>query len=133
MVSHKRNLKQANELWKGECLMLSLKTRNTIIRHRNRVTDIVHYVTTRKWKWVGHIARMKDNTSRWTIRSTEWQIQGVTSVGRPTRLWRGDTVWQQGAVGTRIAKDRERLRTLAGGGLLPAVEGHSLEQNRIDC
>ena len=42
---------------------------------------------------------------------------------------------QQGAVWTRIAKDRERWRTLAGeggregggGGLLPAVEGHSLE------
>ena len=32
---------------------------------------------------------------------------------------------QQGAVWTRIAKDRESWKT--GGGLLPAVEGHSLE------
>ena len=43
------------------------------------MTDIVQYVTSVKWKWVGHIARMKDN--RWTIRSTEWQIKGVRSVG----------------------------------------------------
>ena len=73
---------------------------------------------------VGHIARRKDN--RRTIRSTEWQIKGVRSVGRPKRHWRDDIVGQQGAVWTRAAKDRESWRT-PGGGLLPAVEGHSLE------
>ena len=40
-------------------------------------TDIVQYVTNAKWKWAGHIARMKEN--RWTIRSTEWQTEGVRS------------------------------------------------------
>ena len=69
---------------------------------------------------------MKDN--RWTIRSTEWQTEGVRSVRRPKRRWRDDIVGQQGAVWTKIAKDRERWKT--GGGLLPAVKGHSLEQNR---
>ena len=66
---------------------------------------------------------MKDN--RWTIRSTEWQTEGVRSVRRPKRRWSDDIVGQQGAVCTRIAKDRERWKT--GGGLLPAVEGHNLE------
>ena len=33
---------------------------------------------------------------------------------------------QQGAVWTRMAKDREKLED-SGGGLLPAVERHSLE------
>ena len=56
---------------------------------------------------------MKD--SRWTIRSTKWQIKDVRSVGRHKRRWRDDTVWQHGAVWTRIAKDRERWRTLAEG------------------
>ena len=70
---------------------------------RTRVADIV--INTR-WKWAGHMARMKDN--RWTIRSTEWQIKGVRSVGRPKRHWRDDVVGQQGAVWTRIEKDRER-------------------------
>ena len=39
---------------------------------------------------------MKDN--RWTIRSTEWQTEGVRSAGRPKRRWRDDIVGQQGAV-----------------------------------
>ena len=105
------------------------RIRNTIIRQRTRVTDIVQYVTNTKWKWAGHIARMKDN--RWTTRSTEWQIKGVRSAGRPTRRWRYDTVGQRGAVWTRIAKDRKMEDS--GRGLLPAVEGHSLEQNRIEA
>ena len=82
--------------------------------------------------------------NRWTIRSTEWQIKGVRTIG-PKSRWRDDIAGQQGAVWTRTAKDRERWRTLGqqgavwtrtakdreswrtGGGLLPAVEGHSLE------
>ena len=86
---------------------------NTIIRQSTRVTNILQYVTNTKWKWAGHIARMKDN--RWSTRTTEWQTKGVWSVGRPKRRWRDDIVGQQGAVWTRIAKDRERWRTLAEG------------------
>ena len=56
---------------------------------------------------------MKDN--RWTIRSTEWQIKGVRSVGRRKRRSTDDTVGQHRAVWTRIAKDRESWRTLAEG------------------
>ena len=66
---------------------------------------------------------MKDN--RGIVRSTEWQTEDVRSVGRPKRHGRDDIVGQQGAVWMRIAEDRERWKT--GGGLLPAVEGHSLE------
>ena len=55
--------------------MLNVKLKDririTTIRQRTRVTDIAQFVTNTKWKWAGHIARMKDN--RWTIRSTEWQ------------------------------------------------------------
>ena len=56
---------------------------------------------------------MEDN--RRTIRSAGWQIKGVDSVGRPEHHWRGDIVGQQGAVWTRIAKDRESWRALAEG------------------
>ena len=55
------------------------RIRNTIIRERTTVTDIVQYVTNTKWKWAGHIAQTKD--TRWT-RSTEWQIKGARLVGR---------------------------------------------------
>ena len=64
---------------------------------------------------------MKDN--RWTIRSTEWQIKGVRSVGRPKRRWRDDIVGQQGAVLT--SKGQRKLED-SGGGLLPALERLSI-------
>ena len=127
MVSHNSISKETrNKLTSYGMEMLNVKLkdriRNTTIRQRTRVTDIVQYVTNAKWKWAGHIALMKD--SRWAIRNTEWQTEGVRSVGRPKSRWRDDIVGQQGAVWTRIAKDREGWKT--GGGLLPAVEGHSL-------
>ena len=78
-----------------------------IIRQRTRVENIVQYVTNTKWKWAEHIAHVADNS--WLIRSTEWQIKGVISVGRD------DIVGQQAAVWTRIAEDRERWRTLVKG------------------
>ena len=56
---------------------------------------------------------MKDN--RWTTRSTEWQIKGVRSAERSKRLWRDDIVGQQGAVWMRIAKNKDRWKTLAEG------------------
>ena len=89
------------------------RIRNIISRPRTRVTDTVQYVTNTKLKWAGHNTQMKD--IRWTIRSTEWQIKGVRSVRRPKHHWRDDTVGQQGAAWTRIAKDRERWRTVAEG------------------
>ena len=54
--------------------------RNTIFRQITGVTDIVQYVTNRKWKWAEHIARMKDNI--WTIRNAQTQVKRLRSVGR---------------------------------------------------
>ena len=101
MVSRKsigKELEASQRVMESKMLNCKLKgtIRNTIIRQRTRVTDIVQYITNTKWKWAGHVARMKDN--RWTIRSTEWQIKGVRSVGKPKRRWRDDTVAQQGAL-----------------------------------
>ena len=89
------------------------RIRNSTIRQRARVTDIVQHVTNTKWQWAGHIARMKDN--RWTIRSIEWQTDGLRSAGRPKR----------GATRSGMDEDRERWKTV--GGIFPAVEGHSTE------
>ena len=41
------------------------------IRKRTKIIDIIEYTLKQKWKWAGHISRMKDN--RWTKRCTEWQ------------------------------------------------------------
>ena len=102
---------------------LKYRIRNTTIRQRTRVTDIVLYVTNTKWKWDGHITQMEDN--RWTIRSTEWQIEGLRSVESPKRRWRDDIVGQRCSV-DKESKGQRKLED-SGGGLLPAVEGHSLE------
>ena len=67
---------------------------------------------------------IRDN--RWTIRTTEWQVRkGRRPRGRPKMRWKDDIMKWQGATWTRTAKDRKKwLRTY--GGLLPAVEEHSL-------
>ena len=53
--------------------MLDLKLKDKIpcseIRKRTKVIDIIEYTLKQKWKWAGHIARLKDN--RWTKRCTE--------------------------------------------------------------
>ena len=63
------------------------RIRNTTIRQRTRVTDIVQYVTNTKWKWAGHIARMKDN--RWTIRSTDDRTDHRSEEGTRLKLQKG--------------------------------------------
>ena len=48
--------------------MLDLKLKDKIpcseIRKRLKNIDIIEYTLKQKWKWAGHIARLKDN--RWT-------------------------------------------------------------------
>ena len=48
--------------------MLDLKLKDKIpcseVRKRTKIIDIVEYTLKQKWKWAGHIARLKDN--RWT-------------------------------------------------------------------
>ena len=50
--------------------MLDLKLKDKIpcaeIRKRTKIIDIIEYTLKQKWKWAGHIARLKDN--RWTRR-----------------------------------------------------------------
>ena len=56
------------------------------IRKRTKTIDITEYTLKQKWRWAGHIARLKDN--RWTKRCTEWKLRrGKRSRGRPSRKW----------------------------------------------
>ena len=73
--------------------MLDLKLQDMIpcpeIRERTRIIDVTDDTLKQKWKWAGHIARMKEN--RWTKRCTEWQPRrGKRSRGRPSRGWQDD-------------------------------------------
>ena len=62
-------------------------------------------------------------------------LEDQNVVGRPKRRWKTKTVVCEttGTTDSGMDKDSKGQRKLedSGGGLLPAVEGHSVEQNRI--
>ena len=94
--------------------MLDLKLQDKIpcseIRKRTKIIDIIEYTLKQKWKWAGHIARMKDN--RWTKRCTEWRPRrGKRSRGRPSRRWQDNITRKEGTTWNRKATDREPPRT----------------------
>ena len=87
------------------------------IRKRTKIIDIIEYTLKQKWKWAGHIARLKDN--RWTKRCTEWQPRrGKRSRGRPSRRWQDDITEKEGTTWIRKATDRRRWKTLVEGYIL---------------
>ena len=42
-------------------------------KRQTKVDDILKIMTRAKWKWAGHVTRVKDN--RWTVRCTEMQVR----------------------------------------------------------
>ena len=101
--------------------MLDLKLQDMIpcsqIRKRAKIIDIIEYTLKQKWKWAGHIARMKDN--RRTQRCTEWQPRrGKRSRGRPSRRWQDDVTEKEGTTWIRKATDRRQWNTLMEGNIL---------------
>ena len=88
--------------------MLNLKLQDkmpcSVIRKRTKINDIVEYTLKQKWRWAGHIARMKDN--RWTKRCTDWQPRrGKRSRGRPSRRWQDDIASEEGTTWNRKATE----------------------------
>ena len=101
--------------------MLDLKLKDKIpcaeIRKRTKIIDTIEYTLKQKWKWAGHIARLKDN--RWTRRCTEWQPRrGKRSRGRPSRRWQDDITEKEGNTWIRKATDRQRWKTMMEGYIL---------------
>ena len=101
--------------------MFDLKLKDKIpcseIRKRTKIIDIIEYTLKQKWKWAGHIARLKDN--RWTKRYTEWQPRrGKRSRGRPSRRWQDDITEKEGTSWIRKATDRRQWKTLMEGYIL---------------
>ena len=110
-------LRTAQRAIEREMLDLKLKDKITCseIRKRTKIIDIIEYTLKQKWKWAGHIARLKDN--RWTKRCTEWQPRrGKRSRGRPSRRWQDDITEKEGTTWTD------------DNGRHPAVDGQSLDE-----
>ena len=84
-------------------LNISLTDRKTNIwiREQTKVKEILDIIKEMKWRWAGHVARMKDN--RWTVRVTEWTPRyGKRKRGRPSTRWRDEVE----RVGENIAWNR---------------------------
>ena len=63
----------------------------------------------RKWKWAGHIVRMKGN--RWTKRCTKWQTRrGKRSRGRPSGRWQDDIAKKGGNTWNRNKQTEDNGR-----------------------
>ena len=75
-----------------KCLRWILKIRwpyvvsNEEILKRTKVMKISDEVKTRRWKWIGHVLRMKDDNNCLTALS--WKHEGRRKVGRLRTTWR---------------------------------------------
>ncbi len=74
--------------------MLGIKLKDKInlkiIKNKFKFNNnIIRVIKRLKWKWAGHISRMKDN--RWTYRSTFWFLaQNKRKKGKQKKRWRDD-------------------------------------------
>ena len=101
--------------------VLGIKLKDKIphhtIRKQTQFEDVQKHIGKQKWRWAGHLGRMKDN--RWTKRCTEWQPRrGQRKRGRPTRRWRDDIETAAGKTWMRRTDDRPGWRGLSEGYVL---------------
>ncbi|CAH2105276.1 unnamed protein product [Euphydryas editha] len=87
------------------------RIRHTKIRNITQTIDALHHAQRLKFKWAGHVARLKDK--RWTSKVATWDgPQGKRRVGRPYMRWEDDIKKIAGPDWIHIAKDREKWKSL---------------------
>lgn len=106
-------IRVAQRAMERSMLGISLRDRvpNHEIRRRTRVVDAIERITTLKWNWAGHVARLTDN--RWTRRILEWRPrrEAYRNRGRPPTRWTDDLKRCQGNW-MQAAQDRDTWREL---------------------
>lgn len=87
------------------------KINHTKIRSKTKTIDALSYSQKLKWKWAGHIARLKDQ--RWTKTVTLWRgPSGKRCRGRPYARWDDEIKKIAGPKWHQIAQDREKWKAL---------------------
>ena len=85
------------------------RVKNSELREKTNVRDIITEIKTKKWRWAGHLSRRLDN--RWTNKVTEWTPRAYTrSRGRQCRRWRDEISQSCGPAWMRSARDRPRWK-----------------------
>ena len=94
-----QKLRSAQHAMERRMLNITLrdKVKNSVIRNKTKVKDIIEKIKEAKLRWVGYIPKRDDN--RWTHRLTEWPPRtGKRRRGRQKRRWRDDItayIWAQ--------------------------------------
>ncbi|CAK1585807.1 unnamed protein product [Parnassius mnemosyne] len=92
-------------------IKLKDRIKNSEIRLRTQAKNIKKILLKSKWKWAGHLQRLKDD--RWTKITTNWYPLGrKRKKGRPFKRWDDPIVKVAGRVWTRLARDRANWKVL---------------------
>ncbi|KAJ4440151.1 hypothetical protein ANN_08289 [Periplaneta americana] len=94
-------------------LGLSLRDRvpNEVLQKMAAIKDPALQATNTKWKWGGHVARLRDG--RWTQKVTLWDPRiGKRSPGRPRRRWADLFSERVGSHWSSRARHREDWRNI---------------------
>lgn len=81
------------------------RVRNRMIREKTKARDVVYRTMSLKWKWAGHLQRMKGD--RWCQVATNWFPRDKKRRrGRPMKRWCDDIEKVAGKLWSRTARDR---------------------------
>ncbi|GBP23911.1 hypothetical protein EVAR_86288_1 [Eumeta japonica] len=88
------------------------KIRLNKIKNETKFKDANKVCKTLKWKWwAGHMLREKNE--KWSRIISEWYPRdGKRNKGRPIKRWEDDIKGVAGPEWTRIARDRDRWKSL---------------------
>lgn len=87
------------------------KKRIEWIREKTKMEDIRTTIMKAKWRWAGHVARMRED--RWTRKTTEWKPWNQKmSQGRPMTRWYDDIRKIAGRRWMTTAQDRAMWKNL---------------------
>ena len=107
-------LRIAQRAMERSMLGISLRDKitNQWIRQQTKIVDVMERISSLKWNWAGHIARMTND--RWTKTKTNmnWRPPTTRPMGRPPERWTNSikrtagTNWQQ--LATNRSKWKEK-------------------------
>ncbi|KAL1447418.1 hypothetical protein WDU94_003530 [Cyamophila willieti] len=80
------------------------RKRNTWIRAKTKVMDVIERVKRLKWRWAGHVLRRTDR--RWTTNILNWNPVKKRARGRPRLRWRDEIKKVAGEDWRKVAEDR---------------------------
>ncbi|PZC70710.1 hypothetical protein B5X24_HaOG215026 [Helicoverpa armigera] len=87
------------------------RIRNTILRSKTKLTDVLKRIDQQKWRWAGHMIR--DKTEKWSKAITEWYPRdGKRNRGKQKMRWEDDLKQTAGAKWRRVANDRSQWKFL---------------------